>query len=157
MWVQLGVRFGSLAGFFHRPPPSNRSRFFLGCLRRVSFGATATRSRRHEGIGLTGGQFNCAAEIASEMDFRKDSQRHFLRCKISARLLMGNSIAPLSFHLRWIFSKGAKSPDMSQNSARFWARFSAAQSNCAPGCLIDSSATLVVRGRGKDEGQEGLL
>ena len=84
--------------------------------------------------GKSGGQFNCAAEIASEMDFRKDSQRHFLRCKISARLLMGNSIAPLSFHLRWIFSKGAKSLDMSQNSARFSARFSAAQSNCAPEC-----------------------
>ena len=83
---------------------------------------------------MSGGQFHCAAEIASEMDFRKDSQRHFLRCKILARLLMGNSIAPLSFHLRWIFSKGAKSLDMSQNSARFSARFSAAQSNCAPEC-----------------------
>ena len=91
------------------------------------------RVKRGKAEGESGGQFDCAAEIASEMDFRKDSQRHFLRCKISARLLMGNSIAPLSFHLRWIFSKGAKSLDMSQNSAKFSARFSAAQSNCAPG------------------------
>ena len=96
-----------------------------GCVDRLPL---ASRSL----VFFTGGQFNCAAEITSEMDFRKDSQRHFLRCKISARLLMGNSIAPLSFHLRRIFSKGTKCLDMSQISARFSARFSAAQSNCAP-------------------------